>query len=283
MSRENIPNQPKKEPELTEKEVKRTSIKSRFIEQLRYPAESLIWQMKKEIDEGKYGMILGDDASGRLPSILLKQVIDKANLAAGRAKIEAKFIALYRPSGPDSNIFWDILDPSEIERIDSLEQADQKNERTKIITKEITEKFIPHLDKESLKDKKIIVVTDNIVGGSTIAPLLKTLKSSGFNFDVATIATTSPTDIRTLIKDSGAEKFYFGEDYQINSIYEKEWLTGIVKDKTKFNTRSILIKKTDLAEGRYKNEKLDAQLKINSAREDINILADIIYKDVWLK
>jgi hypothetical protein len=284
MSRENLPNQPKKETELPKNEVARMNIKSRFIEQLRSPAENLIWQMKKEIDEGTYVEMLGDHASGHLPAILLKNVIDKANLVSGRAKIKVKFIPLYRPSGPDSNFFWDILDPWEIERIDSLDVADQKEERTKIITREITEKFIPHLDKEALKDKKILVVTDNIVGGSTIVPLLKTLKASGFKFDVATIAAISPTDIKSLIKDSGADNFYFGEDYQINSIYNKEWLAGVRKDKSKFSTVSKVYKpRIDMEKDSQEeiSEKIRKQKIINSAREDINILADIIHKDVW--
>lgn len=277
MSIENRPNQ-------TQKEVERRYIKSHFIEQLRDPAEYLVQQMKKDIDNGSYGMIIGDDASGRLPSILIKKVIDKANLLSGRPAIPAKFIALYRPTGPDSNIFWDILDPWEIEQIDSLEDSDQKNEKTKIIEKEITEKFIPHLDREALKDKKIVVVTDNIVGGSTIEPLLKTLKTSGFKFDVATIAAMSPSDTRKVIIESGAENFYFGEDYQINSIYDKKWLAGVKKDKSKFKTTSDAYKpRIDKEKDSPEDiaEKIYAQEKINEAREDINILADKIYKDIW--
>ena len=123
--------------------------------------------------------------------------------------------------------------------------------------KEHIEKFGP---------RRVLIVEDTILKGSSISFMCEILKKMGIPFDVASI--TSYND-RKEIKEArqylGAENLYIGTEEGVG-IYGSRQLSGVIKDKEQVFSKP------------YKREFLDEdqqaniQRKINQARKDAGIV-----------
>lgn len=128
--------------------------------------------MKEHIDKGEYSVILGEDASGRLPALLFQQVLTtlykEKNLPF--KKIETLF---FSGQNPETLFFAGqrIGDPAQREKI----------------VKEFKNFIEMSGAKEKAENKKILVVTEVIETGKNLFPFTDTLRTMKINFDIATI------------------------------------------------------------------------------------------------
>jgi len=68
-------------------------IKHPEIAELREPIQNLLEQLRDKIDKGEYGVIIGDDASGRIPALILDNVIKSVYQDKGYTKPKTIFFA----------------------------------------------------------------------------------------------------------------------------------------------------------------------------------------------
>ena len=214
------------------------------LERIAFP---LVERLKESIDNGDYDMLIGDDASGRLPTLALRGVINERNrklcpdLKLSESEIKTRFV------------------------------AGGQNEENKEELKKALEKLKPEIK------KKALVVTEYIQSGESMARISKLLENLGISFDVA--AFTSEKDKLEIPENS--KFFYGGTDHYIDapSFYCIPEMSGIVKDCEPGPYAISNIKKWA---GKGADLKV-AQEKINKARKDVDLLVNKIIERVWGK
>ena len=155
---------------LEETDKKRLEI----IENIKEPIGKILEQLNSDVRDGNYELIIGDDASGRIPTLIIREVMSLVNKKNNKPNPKTIFIAKpridYRPE----------------------ESSEKFQERTKDIEKnirnhvrKILETFIKS---HGYKPKKILVVTEGIATGNTLQPLIKSLKTLGVEFNIATLS-----------------------------------------------------------------------------------------------
>lgn len=130
------------------------------IESLEKPIENILTQLSPKIERGEYGLIVGDDASGRVPALILRSVIDAAYEKHGYKKAVTRFVAGTR-----------FIDP------------DQEGDK---FGKEVD--FFIRLKDKMGASRRALVVTDTIHTGESIVFIVDALKAAGIQADVAAIA-----------------------------------------------------------------------------------------------
>src|SRR3989344_651673 len=219
----------------------------REIELLEEPIENILIELEDEVNSGHYKMILGDDASGRIPTDVFGGVIKSIYKEKNFEAPKIRFI----PANP--NIPEEPLD-----------------KRVRLFKKDLG----------ADKPDKILIITDSIVRGEHLRPLVHSLKNNGIKFDVATIGVKGG-DIN-VIKNLKVEfgcNIVFGA-LTVPNIYGKRYLGGVYKEYGDVVSRSRkknAKKHEDLA---YEGDQ-EAQKSINKARQDVNKLSGEIYE--WYK
>ena len=145
-------------------------IKSEEVAELEVPIRRIIEKIKDRIDDGEYGLVIGDDVSGRIPALIIGNFIRKVAEQKGQEKPNIIFIP------------------------GKLEQRKLKDILSRIIGKPTQkEELEGHIIKFGAnKDKRILIVTDTIQSGFSFKTLIDLLKRSGYNCDVATIGIEDP-------------------------------------------------------------------------------------------
>lgn len=119
--------------------------------------ENLVLELHKNIESDKYDVLLGDDASGRILTLILREIINEVRKRKGEnEKIVTKFIA------GGKGFSWNM---KKIENAQKL------------------------LDKMKLEGKNVLVVTEYMFDGIGLLRIAKLLSQSGINFDCAVLAT----------------------------------------------------------------------------------------------
>lgn len=220
-------------------------------------------EMRSDIENGRYGMIIGDDASGRVPTLLMKEIISSLYKRFGYKTPETKFLALYPTESRDDA--WYSLDPK-IDFFGTI--AEVENRKIELAKQKIDLEFTSKINKNSLGDKKILLVTDTIATGGSLKPLIESLTENGFNVDVLTLESVPSRTTPTLLRGASVSRFY---DLDVEGIYKKEKLAGVKKDSKTYQLKSLPLRKTQALTDL---EKKGVQQKINLARKDIKILSD---------
>lgn len=252
-----------REPKTPEKkrfkgEQEEPEIKYKEIAELEAPMKNLIWQMGNRIENGEYPVIFGVDKSGRLPAILLREVLTIFYKEKGFPPPEIFPFAGYR-----------FKVPAQKEKI----IQDFKNHVGKGRVKEL------------IKDKKALVVDDTIFTGEHILPYMKVLKDLNINFEIAII--NSFPDLPIYLRPSGLTKEFFEQMFggkiffgRISTsdllIRGKKHLGGWEKSEEPELFVKPFSEFTDSI-GDYKRKKAEAK----QARRDIKILAKKIAR--WYK
>ncbi len=236
-------------------------IGSETIKDLLYPVSIIAKEIKTFVDHGDYAIIIGDDASGRLPALIFREIINKVYEKSGRTKIDTRFLALYSPSSYSD--VWDSIIPQPV--------ASYPEVRSSVATEKIKLGFVDKLDRTATKDKKVLVVTDTISSGSSLKPLITTLREADISFDIACIGMISLLPPAEL----GAENVFFGK-IGLPSIYAQRELAGVEKDENNFSLKTKLIKSPH----ETKESMETIQLTINKARRDAHLIADQVFEMV---
>jgi adenine/guanine phosphoribosyltransferase-like PRPP-binding protein len=135
-------------------------IKNEAIAELYEPMKKILQGMGEHIDKGEYSVILGEDASGRLPALLFRQILKTLYKEKDLPPPETRFFAGQR-----------IGDPAQREKI----------------VKEFKNFIEKSGAKETAENKKILVVSDIIQTGKNLFPFTNTLRAMKINFDIAAI------------------------------------------------------------------------------------------------
>jgi hypoxanthine phosphoribosyltransferase len=255
---------------------------------------SLISQLKEKIENGEYDTLISDDVGGRIPTIILRKIIEKLN---PDKNIETYFIASGKNYLPFS---W------------------EKNDDY--------EKLREHLKKITKKTKKALVVTQFIFTGKTLIRLADALKDVGLdNFDIAAVDAMPHFEKENFLRRKiGENNLYIGGEEWNNLHEEHEKFGGVRKPKKYYSpfprrmadiiaqegrelsheewqeifgiekgdsSRTIRQKSEDPERNAEfdkrtnapltQEEKEEIQKNINLTREDVTLLADRVVEQVW--
>lgn len=236
------------------------------IRALEKPMMNILDQMREKIDVRQYDSILGDDASGRIPTLILSRTIKNIYKKRGQKEIPAFFVAA-GGSGSDPTFFSEVGGP--------VGDPGTYEKRLAAI-----EKYIREL-KEKL-GKRVLVMTDFIDTGATIANLGRILKKQNIKFDVASVAITSkfnrsdlPSDARLFI--GGKERWISGlfSIFFQPKIYGKSRLSGLMTSK--------VLTENEVFAKPYKFAAKKDREKFLQSRKDVYLLADKLTENYFQK
>ena len=142
------------------------------ISELEAPLKRIIEKLSVRIEDGEYSLIIGDDASGRIPAIILGNFVKRISEARGLVNPDIIFIP-----GKLDNGLQSFLD--------------------KILNRKNTSKQQEELDeyvssRGAIKESKILIVTDTLQSGYSLKTLVDLLNRAGYNCDIATIGMETP-------------------------------------------------------------------------------------------
>ena len=228
------------------------------VAELEKPTQNIIGKIKEKIERGEYGIIIGDDASGRIPTLILGGFIKKISKLKNL---------------PEPNI---IFIPGKLNETEDF-----------LVAKEKKLKLQKHLFEYGVKrDDRILIVTEAIASGRSLGVLSHLLKAVGFEVDIATMGIESPENSfyqqareknlgnSNIILGNYSRKEPVGQSHTplvysqgkiINGIYK---ISGDLKSITKKSQfRNYFSEKASTKEK-------EIQEKINQSRAEINILVD---------
>lgn len=229
------------------------SVNSFEIGSLAAPIGRIMKQLRERVDQGAYDVVIGDDASGRIPALIIAEVIGKIYRQKGYATPATRFFA-------GSGQGWDDLGLQE-----------ERDEKLRMVRESLRELY------EQLRAGKgigrTLIVTDTIVTGGSLYPLSAALHVSGVSFDVATIALEiiDDEDKHTLEKRLGTT-IYFGQKGGVD-IYNRKSLSGVTKDpgdlfavpRRKHASQDVVTQE-------------DIQEDTRAARNDAHIVAERVFR-----
>ena len=140
----------------TEQTKAKGEIQLEQVAELEAPIKKIIEKIKNRIENGEYGLIIGDDASARIPTRILGDFIREISRIRGQLQPNIIFIPGKLKGG------W-------------LELAEQ-------------EQFEEHISKFGMvPDKKILIITDTVFSGESLQKLVHLIKKAGHIPEIATI------------------------------------------------------------------------------------------------
>jgi len=133
------------------------------IQELEEPLKILLSQLKERIDQGEYQLIIGDDASGRIPTFVFDRFLNKLYVEKGYKTPKTIFIAGSRYLTIEAG----------------------KHKEKKILD------YLHHVFQKHFQGGlpvRTLIITDTIASGSSLEPIVQSLIRKGALFDVATIS-----------------------------------------------------------------------------------------------
>jgi len=256
------------------------------IAELEKPIENLVGQLKEAIDSGKYDTLIGDDASGRIPTLILRKVI----------------LERFRKLHPDAT------PEQEREAVKTFFIAGGYAKNNEELRKFFSEKLKNNVT------KKVLFITEAIVSGSTVNRVIRLLEGEGISSDVAAVESPyvpnkESADIIAEIfkglglsqdainkavlndavenrpdylRDTKAEIFSGDTSGRVPSIKEKYSLGGVEKDSRSSSTIAHAVPSFPSSNEGFSPASIEKTRKrVTDAREDVNLMASKILKEVW--
>lgn len=174
----------------------------------------------KNLREGEYSLIIGDDTSGRIPTLIFGRIASKMAKDVQRPAPKVRFVA------------GTISVPDEYTDTSQFGSYQKK-------LYELTDYFAKLIDQENIKNEKVLLVTDTIDSGNTMMGFVSALKANGIKCDIATLSLfrASPFNRKTaesLKRKKEAMlngcKIYYSDKGDTPGIYRDKLSSGIVKD-----------------------------------------------------
>lgn len=181
-------------------------IRMQEIKKLHEPIKKLLDQLRDKIDSGQYQLIIGEDASGRIPTLIMKQVLENIYDQNQRPRPLTKFFT-------GSSGLWADFHQQKL--------TDKKTAMSQYIKKWLGERT-------ENQNTRVLIVTDTVGIGNSIEPICQVLKESGLSFDIATISLLGTYDAAHLNDKLGGELYYGQKDTP--DIYKRKSLSGVSKD-----------------------------------------------------
>ncbi|MFW5853293.1 MAG: phosphoribosyltransferase [Patescibacteria group bacterium] len=151
-------------------------------------------KFRERLEKGQYKMLIGDDISGRLPTMFLRRIIKDIYNRQGYQDPVTHFIA-----GSGGLIMPDGLGITNI----------KKQRRGEIKKIEIEDFLRQKKDDYVLGDDgRVLIITDTIATGSSLLPLTQALQSLGISFDIVAVSLITSSDDKLLENVFGGNIFY---------------------------------------------------------------------------
>lgn len=199
-----------------------------MIEDLEGPIEKILGQLRPEIDAGKYSLVISDDASGRIPALMVGHVIKD----------------IYEKKGIPPPMFRAIAGSSHIAGTD----VKGREEKIRLIAEYLAKVRTTAAQGRGTLERALIV-TDTIAEGRSIKVLLEALARNQLKADVATIGLLNLSTKSELEKDWDV-RIAFGESIAPD-IYKKSRLSGIYKNPNElFSSEAEWAKGSETKEAR---------------------------------
>lgn len=197
-----------------------------------------LFRLAQEVIEGRqnYDFIISDDASGRLPSLFLKKILDGFRRAQGLPDVNIRFIATGR-HGKEA-IFKSIKDYLE------------KNVRG-----------------------RVLIVTEFIDTGGSITRLAQILESVGLKFDIASVTISTKRVLDEVLgrfqRKSASSRIFSGGTSSLGAIlHGASSMSGVKKGEI-----SSPFPEKYASPDTLETHRLKIQKTVNQARKDIDLLA----------
>lgn len=217
--------------------------------QLLWAIARLVYELRERVLD--YDSIISDDVSGRLPSLILRKLINRKREEQEKDPIPIYFVAGGKTFEP-------------------LEEIQRSSVRDFIEEK-----------KDELGDKTL-VSTEYIKKGHGIRWLLKIVKEAGLQYDVSTVGVFPEFEFQDDGEDVLSGRMIYGAKGSEGAFLYKKLATGVMKDELEwFSGRP-----TPHPRRKYINQ-IDADLgkttkgmktEIKAARKDINLIVKEMYK-----
>lgn len=246
-------------------EKKLSEIKNPEIRELKQPIEKILEELQENIKEGKYNYIIGDDTSGRIPTLIFDKVLKTVAEKEGKKIPQTIFFA------GESEKFLD---------------GDEKRQLQKKKLRQYLELQI----KDKKGNKNVLIVTDTILSGDHLVSLSRILKEKDIYFDFATVGLESAffegranQQKEKLEKRLGGKIFYgtLGTPPIYNAIHQglddkhkRLPLSGVRKE-----TGSIITE--PFKKEMFPQDQVKMQKVIMQTREDAKILSE--YLIAWFE
>jgi hypothetical protein len=169
--------------------------------------DKLLQKMLPAIKNHEYSVIVGDDASGRIPTLVLRKFIAESYKRDGVEPPETFFYA-----------------------------AGLRNDEK--LTLEVYEKIYNDFKKKAKKDGKALIVTEYIFKGRSIGGLVDAVKKAGMDCDVAALTIHNEGIYKRGQENLKNIDVYYGEDNAKELFYNDSRQAGVWKDKSKSEIHS---------------------------------------------
>ena len=211
------------------------------IDRLEKPMEVILEKILPDIENGRYDLIIGIDASGRLPTLATNKFIKYIYQEKGYELPKTIFMA-------GAGMGWMGLEDNQISSALLLKK----------------EKIREYL--ERFNSKKALIVEDTIVKGSSIKFLCEILAERKIPFDVISVSGLKDKEgLGEKARVLGAERIITGTKEGIG-IYGSHHLGGVIKNEDDLFSRPA----------KYYSEGIEDEIKtqetINQARKDVDIV-----------
>ena len=214
------------------------------------PLRTILDSLRNDIEAGNYAVVIGDDASGRIPTLAVERFLRARYGALGYPPPKTRFVA---GSGSGS---------------ESISGADAERKSAAL------NEFVGGLNVP--EGKRALIVTDVVLTGGSLSPLVAALEAHGIAFDIATIGFDEKLGELALgwFEASGGRIISGGPDLYPN-IFKRHDLAGVVKEKTELHARRY--RDSEEIMGWHKwFARRRAQRTINEVRDDVADLADAL-------
>ncbi|MDO8572026.1 MAG: hypothetical protein Q7R79_05085, partial [bacterium] len=161
--------------------------------------------------------IIGDDASGRIPTIILGDILKGVYQKKGILPPKIRFFA----------------------GSTNLGNSREREYKITRIAKGIQEAI--RQQKEEGSKKRILFVTDTIATGSSIKVFATACKELGIDFDIATVSLYSPEHIRQKLGElaNSETKIAYGMEGTTPELYYNKKLSGVEKEPEEVYSRPL--------------------------------------------
>jgi hypothetical protein len=220
--------------------------------ELRAPFEKILQELSEDIEHGNIQFIIGDDASGRIPTMVLRRCIAKLYEERGYPTPPTFFV-----NGPGSGA--------------DLTQ-DQIDERTSRIS-EYLDKRLSDRD----PDRKTILVTEAIMTGFSLKPLFLACKNLHMPVEIVTVGIERPHDA---IQQNFGVPVHYGME-GTPDVYNKPAFAGVYKERPHMfdsfgerNKETVPMFSKAYKKSMPKHRQAETQRWLNEIRREMHVLSD---------
>lgn len=207
-----------------------------LVASLEKPMLKICNELKSGLERNKYGIIVGDDTSGRLPTLALKGFSD--------------FVS----------------DQNHMERLPTVFLQSGTKAKDEDVALQFKERVLSR--KKDIQDKKALIVTDYIQSGRSVNRLMELFKSQDLPFDVVVLHLSDEFDQSKLVIPESSNMIIGEVSPYSPSVWAKETLTGLSRIEIPTNEVRA-IRGTPFYNKRLRQAREDINLLVRKLSEQI--------------